>query len=141
MDYMQMAEDLAKKSYCHRTHVGCVMVRDDKVLVSAFCGQMRGIANCDEVGGCLRENNHIPSGKWPGFCNGVCAETRCVCEAARDGISLKGATVYCTHKPCLICMKNLVVAEVAKVYYKHGYPDQNSDLIAQAAGLPVVQVD
>ncbi len=135
-----MAEELAKQSTCGRNHVGCVMVKDGRVLVSAVNGQVAG-ATCQELGGCIRERRQIKSGTEAGLCYAVCAETRCVCEAARDGISLKGATVYCTHKPCLICMKNLVVAEVAKVYYKHGYPDQNSDLIAQAAGLPVVQVD
>ncbi len=135
-----MAEDLAKKSQCGRNHVGCVMVRDGKVLVSGVNGQIVGAPDCASIGGCLREINHIPSGTSAGFCHAVCAETRCVCEAARDGIALKGATVYCTHRPCIICMKNLAVIGVDAIYYKHGYPDQHSDKIAKLAGLKVVQV-
>ena len=140
MDYMQMAEELAQTSRCGRNHVGCVIVRDGKVLVSGVNGQVEGALNCAAIGGCLREINHIPSGTQAGFCNAVCAETRCVCEAARDGIALKGATVYCTHKPCLICMKNLAVVGIDTVYYKKGYPDKYSEAIAKYAGLKVVQI-
>ena len=135
-----MAEQLAEKSTCGRNHVGCVMVKDGRVLVSAVNGQVAGSATCQDLGGCIRERRQIKSGTEAGLCYAVCAETRCVCEAARDGIALRGATVYCTHRPCLICMKNLAVIGVDKIYYKHGYPDQNSDLIAKAAGLKVVQV-
>jgi len=140
MNYMQMAEELAQSSRCGRNHVGCVMVRDGKVLVSAVNGQVEGATSCAEIGGCLREIHKIPSGTSAGFCNAVCAETRCVCEAARDGIALKGATVYCTHMPCIICMKNLAVIGVDTVYYKNGYPDKHSKAIAEHAGLKVVQV-
>ncbi len=135
-----MALDLAKTSHCGRNHVGCVMVRDGQVLVSAVNGVVEGAKSCAEIGGCLREIHKIPSGTAAGFCNAVCAETRCVCEAARDGIALKGATVYCSHRPCNICMKNLAVIGVDAVYYKYGYPDKHSDAIAQHAGLKVVQV-
>jgi dCMP deaminase len=140
MDYMQMAEDLAKTSRCGRHQVGCVMVKDGQVLVSGVNGIIVGAPDCASLGGCLREKNHIPSGSAPGFCYAVCAETRCVCEAARKGIALQGATVYCSHKPCLICMKNLAVIGVDKIYYKYGYPDQNSEDIAKYAGIEVVQV-
>lgn len=136
---MQLAEDLAKTSTCGRNHVGCVIVKDDKILVKGVNGQVAGNVTCAQLGGCIREKRQIKSGTEVGLCYAVCAETRCVCEAARNGIALKGATVYCTHRPCLICMKNLAVVGVEKVYYKHGYPDANSEIIAEAAGLPVVQ--
>lgn len=136
---MQLAEQLAATSRCGRNQVGCVMVKDGKILVSAVNGQVVGAHDCDELGGCIREQRHIKSGTEVGLCYAACAETRCVCEAARQGIALQGATVYCTHKPCLICMKNLVLVGVEKIYYQRGYPDQNSDKIAQVAGVPVVQ--
>lgn len=135
---MKLAEDIAQTSTCRRNKVGCVMVRDGQVLVSGVNGQVVGATTCQDLGGCIREKHQIPSGTQPGVCYAVCAETRCVCEAARDGIALKGATVYCTHKPCLICMKNLAVIGVDKVYYKYGYPDVNSDTVATAAGVEVI---
>lgn len=134
-----MAEDLARHSTCTRNKVGCVMVKDGQVLVAAVNGRVAGGKTCDELGGCIRARRQIKSGTEAGLCYAVCAETRCVCEAARDGIALHGATVYCTHRPCIVCMKNLAVIGVDKIYYKYGYPDQNSDLIAQAAGLEVIQ--
>ncbi len=140
MDYMQLAKEVAKQSRCGRRQIGCVIVKDDKVLVSASNGIVSGNSSCSDAGGCIRKRLNIESGKEISLCYAPCAETRCICEAARDGISIKGATVYCTHKPCIICTRNLAAAEVDKVYYEHDYPDEHSDTVAKLSGLKVVKI-
>ncbi|MDR1917535.1 MAG: cytidine deaminase [Christensenellaceae bacterium] len=139
--YMAMAEELAKKTPCVRNKVGAVFVKDGKILISSYNGVISvHIKNCDELGGCIREKNNIKHGERMELCNAPCAETRCICEAARDGIAIKGATVYCSHRPCLICTRNLIATEVAKVIYKTDYPDPNSANLAAKAGLPIIQI-
>jgi dCMP deaminase len=139
--YMAMAEELAEKTTCIRSKIGAVFVRDGKILISSYNGVINSrIKNCDELGGCVRVKNNVKHGEHAGLCFAPCAETRCICEAARDGIAIKGATVYCSHRPCLVCTRNLIACEVACVIYKTDYPDPNSANVAEKAGLPVIKI-
>jgi len=45
-----------------------------------------------------------------------------VCDAARRGISIKGATLYCTTFPCHMCARHLIAAGLLKVVYIEPYP-------------------
>ena len=74
--------------------------------------------------GCLRESLKIPSGERHELCRGVHAEQNALIYAAKYGIPTEGATLYCTHSPCLICAKMLVQAGVRKVLYADGYEDR-----------------
>ena len=141
-EFMDMAESIAKTARCMRPgrKIGAVFVRDGKVLISAACGFIANVdaPTCDAVGGCIRKRLNIESGTNISVCYAACAETRCVCEAARDGIPIKGATVYSTNKPCIICTRVMATAGVSKVFYKHDYPDPNAAEVARAVGLPIV---
>jgi dCMP deaminase len=140
-DYMEMAEELAKRTPCIRNKVGAVFVKDGKVLISSYNGLVKGsIKSCIELGGCIRVRDKVAHGREMGKCFAPCAETRCICEAARDGIAIKGATVYCSHRPCLVCTRNLIASEVARVIFKTDYPDPDSENVAKKAGLPVIQI-
>jgi dCMP deaminase len=139
-EYMKIAEELAETSPCIRNKVGAAVVKDGKVLLSAANGIVAGVKCCADIGGCLRNKYGIKHAERLEICYAPCAETRCVCEAARDGIPIKGATVYCSQRPCIICTRVLAAAEVAKVIYKTEYSDPNSAAVAKAIGLSVVQL-
>jgi dCMP deaminase len=138
-EFMELAKKEEKKSLCSRTQVGVVFVKNGQVIKSSFNGQLNGGAKtCAELGGCIRDILKIKHGENMSVCFAPCAETRGICEAARDGISLKGATVYCTKKPCIICTRNLAAAEVEKVIYLEDYPDPDSARVAQITRLPII---
>ena len=66
------------------------------------------------------------------------AEANAVVQGALHGVSLEGATAYCTHQPCVGCSKLLISAGVVKIVYEGAYPDAVSGLLLGEAGVAVV---
>ena len=89
--------------------------------------------------GCAREN--VESGTRHELCRAVHAEQNAIIQAAMHGISIEGATLYCTHQPCILCAKMMINARVKKVVYLHCYPDQTALEFLEQAGIEVVRVE
>ena len=123
--FMDIARLVATRSTCQRRKVGAVLVRDKRILATGYNGVPSGMKHCDAVG-CLRETLNIPSGERHELCRGVHAEQNAIIQAAKHGISIDGATLYCTHSPCLICAKMLVQAGIRKAFYLEGYEDSRT---------------
>lgn len=123
--FMEIARLVATRSTCQRRQVGAVLVRDKRILSTGYNGVPSGMEHCDAVG-CLRESLGIPSGERHELCRGVHAEQNAIIQAAKHGISIDGATLYCTHSPCLICAKMLVQAGIRKAFYAEGYEDSRT---------------
>lgn len=124
--FMELTEQVGSWSSCFRRKVGAVIVRDKRVMTTGYNGAPAGIASCIERGECLREKLGIPSGTRAELCYGVHAEQNAIIQAARYGINIQGATLYCTHQPCVICAKMIINAGISRVVYKEGYPDEFS---------------
>jgi len=71
------------------------------------------------------------------LCRGLHAEQNVIIQAAYHGIPIKGATLYCTNKPCVICSKMLINAGIEVIYYEEGYDDPLSDEMFLEAGIQV----
>jgi dCMP deaminase len=61
-----------------------------------------------------------------------------IIQAARHGISIEGATLYCTNLPCVICSKMLINAGIREIYYREGYSDALSEALLKAARVAVI---
>lgn len=124
--FMNLAETVAEWSSCYQSnrHVGAVVVKDKRVLTTGYNGAPSGILSCAERGECLRRVKNIPSGTMQEVCYAVHAEQNAICQAAKLGISLDGATIYVTHQPCVICTRMIINSGIKKVIYKNGYPDE-----------------
>lgn len=120
--FMQIADLVAQRSTCLRRQVGAVVVKDRRILATGYNGAPAGIRHCSEVG-CLREEYGIPSGERHELCRAIHAEQNAIIQAALHGIRLKGATLYCTHQPCLLCAKMLINAGIRRIVYRGDYPD------------------
>jgi dCMP deaminase len=140
--FMDLALEAAQKSHCIRPdrRVGCIAVRDGKVIASGANGAFGKMKPCTALGYCIRTQKKITPGTNLEIENCVHAEQRVICEAARDGLSLKGCDIYVTHLPCAICTRLLCTTEVARVFYKYDYPCEISKQIAHDGGLQVVKV-
>lgn len=120
-DFFKMAKDEAALSTCLRRKVGAIAVRDNIVLAKGHNGEMPEENRCVE-NGCIRNLSHVPSGVRVELCYGVHAEQNLITQAAKQGISLDGATLYCTHKPCPVCEKLLNRCGISNIRWIHYYP-------------------
>ncbi|HHY33264.1 MAG TPA: cytidine deaminase [Firmicutes bacterium] len=134
--FMEIARIVASRSTCLRRHVGAIAVRDRRILATGYNGAPTGLAHCAEVG-CLRAQRDVPSGERHELCRGLHAEQNVIVQAALHGISIRGATIYCTNHPCVLCAKMLVNAGVTEIVYAGEYPDDLASGILGEAGIKV----
>ena len=137
---MDIASLVARRSTCRRRHVGAIVVRDKRILATGYNGAPTGLPHCLDIG-CLREQLGIPSGKRHELCRGLHAEQNVIIQAAYHGVSIKGATLYCTNLPCSICSKMLINAGIYEIIYQEGYADPMAEEMLKAAGVKLTQID
>lgn len=138
--FMSITQLVAERSTCLRRKVGAVLVRDKRIIATGYNGAPSRIKHCFEVG-CLREQKGIPSGERHELCRGLHAEQNAIIQAALHGVSVEGATLYCTNMPCSICSKMLINARITEIYYKEGYADDLSSLLLGEAELPCLHLE
>ncbi len=136
---MELTEQVATWSSCFKSdrQVGAVIVKNKRILTTGYNGAPEGVVSCKEKGECLRVKLGIASGTRHELCYAVHAEQNAIIQAARLGIVLEGATLYCTHQPCVICAKMIINAGIKRIVYKEGYPDDFSTQLLQEAGVQV----
>ena len=138
--FMDMAEVVASWSSCYQDnrHIGAVIVKDKRILTTGYNGAPSGVVSCAERGECLRRKLDIPSGTRHELCYAVHAEQNAIAQAAKLGISVEGATLYCTHQPCIICAKMIINSGINRVVFKYGYPDEFSIKLFKEANVEVI---
>jgi dCMP deaminase len=135
--FLKIASVVGERATCRRHHMGAIAVRDKHILATGYNGAAAGLKDCLELG-CLRDELGIPSGTRHEICRAIHAEQNVIIQAALHGVSLEGATVYCTHTPCILCAKMMVNARIARsVSFGKYSDDQFIDLFKEAG----IQVD
>ena len=90
--YLDIAQTVLERSTCIRRMYGAIIVRNDEIVSSGYNGAPRGRANCVDLGYCIREKLHIPSGERYELCRSVHAEANAIISAARK--ETLGGTLY-----------------------------------------------
>ena len=132
--FLKIASVVAERSTCLRHHVGAVAVRDKHILSTGYNGAAAGLKDCLELG-CLRDGLNIKSGTRHEICRAIHAEQNVIIQAALHGITLTGATVYCTHSPCILCAKMLVNTRIKRFVTFGNYADDAFKQLFQEAGI------
>ncbi|MHA1518514.1 MAG: deoxycytidylate deaminase [Alphaproteobacteria bacterium] len=132
--FLRIANEVAKRSTCLRRHVGALLVRDKRILATGYNGAPSGLPHCSEVG-CLREQRQVPSGERHELCRGLHAEMNAIIQAAKHGICIDRATLYCTNTPCSLCAKMLINCGVTRVVASGPYPDEMAREMMSQAGI------
>ncbi len=137
--FMEMATFVASWSSCYQPNrqIGAVIAKDKRILTTGYNGAGSGIKSCKERGECLRRKLDIPSGTRAELCYAVHAEQNAIIQAAKLGVSVDGATLYCTHQPCVICAKMIINSGINRVVYREGYPDDFSLEMFEQAGVKI----
>ncbi|MDL2224822.1 cytidine/deoxycytidylate deaminase family protein [Eubacteriales bacterium OttesenSCG-928-M02] len=141
--FMEMARLVATWSSCFKEDrkIGAVIVREKRVLTTGYNGAAANTLTCMEKGECLRQKLGIESGTRAELCYAIHAEQNAIIQAAKIGVSIEGATLYCTHQPCVICAKMIANSGISRVLYAEGYPDDFSIEILNAAGVELIQYE
>ncbi len=134
--FMSIARQVATRSTCLRRQVGCVIVMQKRIVSTGYNGAPSGLPHCEDVG-CVREERGVASGERHELCRGLHAEQNAVIQAALYGTAVGGGSIFCTHKPCVLCTKMLINAGIRQVYYAEGYEDPMADEMAREAGMSV----
>lgn len=114
--FMDIARAVATRATCSRRMVGAIIVKDKRILSTGYNGAPAGLRHCDHRGGADLSGGHCARSTH--------AEQNAIVQAARHGIGIDGATMYCTDHPCLTCAKLLINAGIARVVYAQAYPDE-----------------
>lgn len=138
--FMELARVVARRSTCLRRGVGALLIRDRRILATGYNGAPGGLEHCIAVG-CIREEMQVPSGERHELCRGLHAEQNAIIQAALHGTSVRDASLYVTHQPCVVCAKMLVNARISEIVFSGEYPDQLSQSILDEAGIRLRRVD
>ncbi len=138
--FLKIALVVAERSTCRRHHVGAVAVRDKHILATGYNGAAAGLRDCLELG-CLRDEKNISSGTNHEICRAIHAEQNVIIQSSLNGVSIKGATVYCTHTPCIICAKMLVNAKIKRFVSFNKYADDSFIELFKEAGIKIDILD
>lgn len=136
--FLRIARDISTGSKCVSTHVGAVIVKDNRIVSTGYNGTPAGYINCYDYW----DGKHTPEHHDWSAAHEIHAEMNAVLWAARKGNSIEWGTLYCTLEPCLNCAKHMVAAGITRIVYidkyKHHYGDgvkqfmkENNALIEQ----------
>ena len=141
--FMDMAKMVGSWSsyFQQNRQIGAVIVRNKRIITTGYNGAPAGVKSCVERGECLRRKLNIPSGTQHELCYAIHAEQNAIIQAAKLGISIEGATLYCTHQPCVICAKMIVNSGISRVIYGEGYPDAFALKIFDLAGVELLKYE
>ena len=135
--FIEITKVVSKRSTCLRRKVGAVIVKDKRILSTGYNGAPSGLKHCGEIGGCLREQMHVPSGERHELCRGLHAEQNAIIQAAVHGVSIKNSVLYCTTHPCIICAKMIINSGIKEIVILASYPDKEAKKILKESGIKV----
>lgn len=135
--FMELAFIIANWASCFQPNrkIGAIIVKNKRIITTGYNGAPSGHPSCVEKGECMRRTANIPSGVQHELCYAIHAEQNAIVQAAKLGISIDGATIYCTHQPCTICSKLIVNSGITRIVYQNEYPDKLAVEILKESGV------
>jgi len=126
--FLEMACLSSKRSPCDRLKVGCVLVKDNRMISQGYNGFLPGCPHKSIV----RDNHEQAT---------VHAEQNAISDCAKRGVSCNGATVYVTHYPCIICTRILLASGVKSIKYLNDYKnDPLVNIFANQLEVPIIKI-
>tara|TARA_B110001454_G_C12706768_1_gene428939 strand:+ start:839 stop:1279 length:441 start_codon:yes stop_codon:yes gene_type:complete len=124
--FMSVAFLISSRSSCERLHVGCVLVKNNRIISAGYNGFLPGMPHQSIIRGSHEQAT-------------VHAEQNAITDCASRGVSVKDATAYITHFPCLNCAKILSASGIKEVRFCCDY--RNDSLVEEITNLNIVQIN
>jgi len=115
-----------ERSACDRLKVGCILVKDNRIISQGYNGFLPGCPHQSIV----RDNHEQAT---------IHAEQNALMDCAKRGASCDGCTAYITHYPCLICARLMLAAGIKKIKYIDNY--KNDELVQHFANQCDVDIE
>ena len=132
--FMEICRAVARRATCDRGRSGCVIVRDKRIIVTGYVGSPVGIPHCDEIGHQMKTITHEDRTQTQHCVRTTHAEQNAICQAAKLGALIDGATIYCKMTPCSTCAKMIINCGIKRVVVEKKYHagKESEDLFKQA---------
>ncbi len=128
---MAIARVVASRSTCDRKFVGAVIVHDKTILSTGYNGSIRGMPHCSEVGHWMEDGHCVAT---------IHAECNAIIQAAKNGVSIDGASIYVTASPCWNCFKTIANSGIRRVVYGEFYRDNRIFDVASKLGVELIHL-
>ena len=137
--FLQIVSTVSQRATCNRGRSGCVIVKNKQILVTGYVGSPTGFPHCDEIGHLFKETRD-ENGNISNHCvRTVHAEQNAICQAAKRGIALEGATLYCTMTPCRSCAMMIINCGIKRVVCQNKYHSgQETEEMFKTANIELV---
>jgi dCMP deaminase len=114
--FMTIAEETAKLSHATRAKVGCIIVKDNRIISIGYNGMPSGWDNtCEDT----FDDMGVPVVRTkPEVLH---AEANAITKLAQSNESSQGSSLFCTHMPCIECAKLIHQSGISTVYYLINY--------------------
>jgi dCMP deaminase len=134
--FMEIMDTVSKRATCDRGRSGCVIAKDNQLLVSGYVGSPIGMPHCDDAGHHIKKVMHLDENeRITEHCvRTVHAEQNAICQAARRGVSIDGATLYCRMTPCNTCAMLIINCGIRRVVCQKKYQaaEESEKMFAKA---------
>jgi dCMP deaminase len=140
--FMEVCDAIAKRATCDRGRSGCVIAKDNQILVTGYVGAPAGLPHCDEIGHQFKKMLHEDESITTHCVRTVHAEQNAICQAAKRGISISGGTLYCRMTPCRTCAMLIINCGIIRVVCQRRYHDsKDSEAMFAAVGIKLEYVN
>jgi dCMP deaminase len=140
--FIGVMETVANRATCDRGKSGCIIVRNKRIISTGYVGSPSGLPHCDDAGH-LFQNVLQEDGSTKQHCiRTIHAEMNAICQAAKHGVSLEGATLYSRMEPCYNCAYAIIAVGIARVVSQHRYQAaQRTRDMFQTVGIELVVLE
>ncbi len=136
--FMEVAHAISKRATCDRGRSGCVIARDRRLIVTGYVGSPIGFEHCDEAGHDLKRVTDEDGVTTEHCMRTVHAEQNAICQAAKLGVSIDGATIYTRMTPCRTCAMLIINCGIKRVVCERKYQKAGeSERMFAKAGVEV----
>lgn len=129
--FMEIARVVSTRATCDRKHIGALIVKNKNILSSGYNGSIKGLPHCDEIGHDMVNDHCVRT---------VHAEANAIVQAAKNGVSIDGATIYTTASPCWDCFKLIANCGIKRIVYGDFYREPKSLETAKTLGIELVDL-
>jgi dCMP deaminase len=137
--FMEICRQVARRATCDRGRSGCVIVRERQILTTGYVGSPVGSPHCDDIGHQFHQVVHEDGHMTQHCIRTTHAEQNAICQAAKLGLALDKATLYCKMTPCYVCAKMIINVGIKRVVCEKDYhAAELSKEIFRQAGVELV---